>query len=575
MIKRFHLFNAVFCVIICVVSTFALRAEADEYQRQAAIDIQHYRFTLTLSDESDEIRGQAEITIRFTDDGAKSFFLDLTNIKGNSGSASAADSRGMVVDKVVQKIKQSQNTEIDNASTDLSFEHHDNHLVIHTGTPTPKKGEERIYIISYHGIPDDGLIIRKTRSGLRTFFSDHFPNRARHYLPMIDHPHDKATSEFIINAPAHYRVISNGVEIKDQVEEKNGMERTHWIEDKPISTYLMVIGVADFTVRQEPAFTWRGKEIPITTWVYKEDEESGINDFVVTSSALKYFSENFGPYPFRKLANVESSTKWGGMENASCIFYPARAVASDRSIDNTVVHEIVHQWFGDAVTISDWNHVWLSEGFATYFTHVYNEVTYGRERAVEGLKRDRERVIQYDKAHPGIAVVDAKLGPDEILSPLTYQKAGWVLHMLRRRIRDGAFWQAIGQFYRKNRFDNVTTDDFLREVNLAYGQPLDWFFDQWIMKPGHPIVEGSWTFDEASHSIHLNLKQVQKEQPVFLMKIDVAVIGRDGKESNRVTMRMTTREQSFLIEGVQSVTRVVLDPDTWLLFENHFESESK
>jgi len=550
--------------MICALWLGGLRASADEYPRQSAIDIQHYVFDLTLSDTTDEIRGKATVQVRLRDDEMKSFFLDLENVKKGETGGADDSARGMIVDGVLLVDKEGDST------GEVVYEHHDDHLVIHTGESTVKKGEIRIYEISYHGIPKDGLIIGKSLSGKRTFFSDHFPNRARDYLPTIDHPHDRATSEFIITAPAHYRVVSNGLEM-GRVDLGDGMVRTHWKEDKPISTYLMVIGAADFTVRDEPAFTWRGRTVPISTWVYQGDEAAGLDDFAITVDALKYFSGEFGPFPFKKLANVESSTRWGGMENASCIFYPERSVAGNRSMDNTVVHEIVHQWFGDGVTVSDWNHVWLSEGFATYFTHVFNEETYGRDRAVEGLKRDRARVIQYERTHPGVSVVDENLGPNEILSALSYQKGGWVLHMLRRKIGGGAFSHAISQYYRKNRYGNVVTDDFRKAVKQAYGRPIEWFFDQWIYKPGHPIVEGSWSFDESSRTIQLKLQQVQTEQPVFRIDIDVAVIGQDGHESNHVTLRMTEITQSFQIDVVANPARVVLDPDTWLLFENRFE----
>jgi len=331
---------------VALILAFIVSAlRADDYPRQTAIDILHYTFALELSDESDAIRGRATMQVKFNKTGVDSFTLDLIG-RNDAGVAET----GMIVRAVT------------NGADPVEFTHEGDRLSLHPDA-APAAGEVRSYTIDYEGVPADGLIIGTNRHGDRTFFADNFPNRARHWLPTLDHPSDKAACEFIITAPEHYRVIATGTLI-DESEQPGGLRRTQTRQDTPLSTYLMVIGVARFAVQDLQAH----HGIPLSTWVYPQDREAGFRDFSEAGAPLDFFIDYIGPYPWSKLANVQSTTRYGGMENAGNIFYGERAITGRGNAGPLIAHEIAHQWFGDAVTVDDWHHVWLSEGFATSTT---------------------------------------------------------------------------------------------------------------------------------------------------------------------------------------------------------------
>ena len=539
------------CVLYlnCILLTIA-SAQADDYPRRKNVDVLHYAFTLTLHDDTDEIQGIASIRVKFSGDNVNTCEFDL--IGGTSDPAEAESGVGMVVDAVH-----------DSNNRPVAYTFSGNRIRIDLSANEPEAGDIRIFEINYHGIPEDGLVISKNRHGKRTFFSDHFPNRARQYLPSIDHPYDKATSSFTVIAPQNYEVISNGVSLGTRPV-GNGMVQTEWKNDVPLPTYLMAIGVADFAVREDQPF----KKIPISAWVYEEDAEVGLEDFNITPSVLQFLTENVGPYPFAKLANVESNTRWGGMENASCIFYPERSVASTTPFDGTVVHEISHQWFGDSVTESDWDHVWLSEGFATYFTHLYNEKTYGRDRMNAGLKRDRKRIFQFERRRPGIAIVDTNVPVDQILSTLTYEKGSWVLHMLRGEMGDENFWRGIRAYYTKYRNGNALTDDLRVVMEELSGKDLKPFFDRWVYSPGHPVFDLDWSYDESRKVVSFYVRQVQAAGGrAYRFPLDVVAIDGDGNRVLVETLAVSKVNQSFEFKAGERPTEIEWDPNTRLLFE--------
>ena len=164
------------------------------------------------------------------------------------------------------------------------------------------------------------------------------------------------------------------------------MRRTHWKQSVPIASWLYALGVARFAVHHYDVV--RG--IPQQVWVFPQDREQGYDDLRAAPGgrAFEFFSEWIGPYSYEKLAHVQAAGIGGGTEHASAIFYGEKGVASGRA---PVVHEVAHQWWGNAVTEKDWDDVWLSEGFATYFTHLYTEQFSGRDAFVRGLREPTSR----------------------------------------------------------------------------------------------------------------------------------------------------------------------------------------
>ena len=519
-----------------------LSLAADTYPRQP-LDVEHYRFALTLADTSDRVAGEATVRVRMLAAGVTAVSLDL------GGTTPARAGRGMTVDRVTA----------DGASA--THTHSADRLTI--TLPAPSRDRQRIdLVIRYAGIPADGLQIKLNRHGDRTFFSDNWPDKARQWLPTIDHISDKATMEMVVEAPAHYQVVSNGRRV-EETDRPDDMRRTVWHESVPIAPWLYVLGVARFAVQHVGDYNG----LPIETWVFAQDRDAGFYDFAEpTRQALAFYSERVGPYSYEKLANVQSNSVSGGMEAASAIFYSPGSVVGDRNIRwrNVVIHEIAHQWFGNAVTEHDWDDVWLSEGFATYFTQLFIEHAYGRDEFIENMRRSRQTILDFYAKTPDYRVVHDNLDDmSRVTTGMTYQKGAWVLHMLRQRMGDEVFWAGIRAYYRRYKDASASTTDFREVMEQTSGTPLAWFFDQWLYRGGVPRLSVAWAWDSAARTVTVDLRQVQPGPP-FRLALELGVQTAGGATRiERVEMTGTSAATTF--KSDQEPAAVVVDPRVRLL----------
>jgi aminopeptidase N len=516
--------------------TLTSQSFADTYPRNLAVDIQRYIFLLHLNDTTNRIAGTA--TIRFvTRKSIRELELDL--IGENRGT-------GMRVSQVRQ------------GSREISFHHVSNRLKIFFPEEIPAGLEYQI-AIDYGGIPADGLIISKNRYGDRTFFGDNWPDRARHWLPTIDHPYDKAAVEFIVHAPLRYQVMANGIRMEESYI-SDQLKLTHWVEDTDIPTKVMVIGVARFATRNLGYVN----QVPVESWVYWQNREEGFRDYAPAVDILAFFNELIGPYPYRKLAHVQSTTRYGGMENASAIFYHEASITGKGNIESLIAHEAAHQWFGDAVSEADWHHVWLSEGFATYFTHLYMEQRYGVEKRKERMLRDRLVVIQHNRKSPA-PIIDTRISNySELLSPHVYERASWVLHMLRHQLGDSVFLRGIRTYFYRYKNGNALTDNFRTIMEEVSGRNLERFFRQWLYEFSLPqLIVGS---HYVNGILEISVEQLQRTNPFELfLEIDLTL---PGEGTQRHTLHISRQKEVFRIPLPEKPQRIAIDPDVHLLYED-------
>jgi aminopeptidase N len=506
---------------------------ADTYPRQSAVDALHYRFAIELDESALRVVGETTATFRIVAP-AQAIEMDLVTASGG---------KGMVVERVTER------------GAPIEFTHAANRLRVAI-PPGVRPGDEVTYTIAYGGVPADGLQVLTNMHGERVLFSEGWPNRARHWLPTIDHPYDKATAEMIVTAPAQWQVVSNGL-LVEEVDLDRNRRRTHWRQSVPIASWLFAIGVARFDAHH--AGTIEG--VPLQTWSFPQDRSAARGLFEETSRrAVSFFSDRVGPYPYEKLANVQASGFGGGMENATVVFYGEKGVAAGRG---PVVHEIAHQWFGNSVTERDWDDVWLSEGFATYFALLYREHFDGRDAFVDALKRSRGSILQAEKKLPDTPVIHRNLDDMErVLNNFVYEKGGWVLHMLRAEVGTESFWQGIREYYRRFRDRNASTDDLRQVMEQVSGKDLRWFFSQWLTRGGTPRIEATWHYDAAQKAIELTARQTQAGEPY---RLDLEV-GLESPSGARVeTLRLHGPSTTVRIPSDASATAVVLDPGTWLL----------
>jgi len=328
----------------------------------------------------------------------------------------------------------------------------------------------------------------------------------------------------------------------------------------PLAVKVMVIGVAKFAM-QESA---RLNDVAITSWVFPQNRAEGFRDYAVAISPLTFFQQKVGPYPYKKLANVQSKTRFGGLENANTIFYYENSVTGKAEQEALVAHEIAHQWFGNSATEADWHHVWLSEGFATYFTNLYLEHTYGRDRFLRQQLSDREKIVRYSQKvwRP---IVDTDIAdPKNVLSPNTYEKGGWLLHMLRQELGDEMFWQGIRAYYAKFAGKNALSEDFQAVMEQTSGKDLKRFFKQWLYQSGYPKLQGTWTYDATNKEVVVQLEQTNQE--LFEFPMELALQQADGKFVTQ-SVRVTQAKESFRLKSEVAPKLVSLDPNVRLLFE--------
>jgi len=527
--------------------------DAAPAEGHAGVDARHYRFALTLREETDRISGTATVRVRFLTDTLSAFALDLVGQSGDSGMQ-------------VESVERVGGDELDVA-------HESNRLRIELAA-RPETGETRAYRIRYGGVPADGLIIAENQFGDRTFFGDNWPTRARHWLPSIDHPADKATVAFEVTAPDAYQVVANG-RLAERTDLPGPTSVTRYRTNARLPMKVAVIGAARFAVDYPGAAAGP----PLESWVYPQSRSEGFDQMAQAGRIVAFFVEKIGPFPFEKLANVESKTRYGGMENAGSIFYSESAVAEGEDIEPLLAHEIVHQWFGDAVTETSYAHLWLSEGFATYLTDLFIEAIYGEERFQKRMRRERQAVAEFARKKPAAPLVDASFDEaTEILDPFRYQKGAWVLHMLRRKVGPEAFWDGLGRYYRRYRGGNADTQDFRRSMEAASGQDLASFFEQWTRGPALPRYEGSWRYEpqggaQSGGRVIVELRQRAPEGFTFALPLEIGRYPSTGAEPRIETLDVNARQETFSFAVEEEPARVALDPNVNTLMTAQFERE--
>ena len=474
--------------------------------QQAAFHVANYDLTLDLPESGKNITGRAELTVVRTAP-ADTLVLDLLDLAV---------------------------THVTLAGKPATFTQDAGHVRILAGG---SRGDTMRVVVDYAGPVRDGLIIGTDSAGRWMAFGDNWPNRARHWIPSIDHPRDKATVSWNVRAPSKLKVVANGKLIEEAAippapqgaaSSSNAAPRTltRWRESHPIPVYLMTIAAAPL-MRYDLGTSACGLArdggcVIQMVYVAPEQQRSMPGDFRYSGDIVDFFSHMVAPFPYEKLAHVQSSTRFGGMENASAIFYADAGFRKDGTHASTIAHETAHQWFGDAVTEREWSHLWLSEGFATYFEalwtrHAFGDSAFEREMASARAQLLRDPVVA---ARP---VIDS--GQTDLMRLLdanSYQKGGWTLHMLRSLVGDSAFFRGIRDYYNGHIDGNASTDDLMASVENRAGVKLGWFFDQWLRRPGFASITTSWSYDAASRRVVLDVEQGTRFAPYrFPLSVDV------------------------------------------------------
>jgi len=589
-------------VLLLASAVISADCAADMYPRQPGIKILKYSFDVTLGDESDELTVKDTIEVQILADNVRGLELDLCQLirtphapdrlnpclvpqprplRGEQAPPAAPAPTsvgfGMTVTTVAAGDKQ------------LEFRHEKDRLHISFPQPT-HVGEKLAIAVSYHGKPATGLFIGKNKYGDRVFFTDNWPDKARNWLATIDHISVKAPKTVSITAPRKYQVVSNGL-LKEHTDLPGDLRRTVWEESLPIPSWQFSLAVAQMSVN----YFAHADNVQFSAWLFPQDRAAGLKALdPLTQSVFDFYRSHIAPYTYEKLAQVEAAGGGGATEPATTIFYYSGFGA--------VAHEMAHQWFGNAVTEADWDDVWLSEGFATYFNLLYTEHQSGRDAFLNGVRRTQAAALKYALAHPADTVVHNNLQNDSDVffnSAQIYQGGAMVLHMLRGVLGDEKFWAGIRLYSNRFRNASATTDDFrhaMEDACHASGdcpadhEDLSWFFHEWLNRGSILELKGNWHYDAQAKQLQVVLDQTQS-QGLYRMPIEIGIIappsatfrpeapaGRVGE--NRASQ---TRSAKMLIDKQHNIltipidtepSDVQVDPNSWvpmtkITFEKH------
>ena len=428
--------------------------------------------------------------------------------------------------------------------------------------------EELTLVISYHtnqpppdkraGLGGGGLNFIKPRpddlNRPRQIWSQGEAETNHLWFPCFDHPNDFATSEVIATVEQPLSVISNGKLIS--VNQNSDGSRTYdWKIDEPHATYLTSIIVGEFA-----SVTGDYDGIPIVTNVYKNEVAEGQVTAARLPEMVKFFSEMTGvKYPYAKYAQTTVRDFGGGMENISAttqtdnMIHDARTEL-DSTSDGLQSHELAHQWFGDLVTARSWSDIWLNEGFATYFQAMWDEHNLGHDDFLYlDVKANQDQYYQaWGRGQRRPIVTRNYASPDSVFDTYAYPRAGAVLHMLRTFLGEDNWWRSINHYLTKHAHQPVETAQFRIAIEETTGQPMDWFFDEWLYKMGHPVFRVTQDYDATNKKLTLLVRQDQlldfesqyPQVTLFRTPVDIEIATASNTRIERVEIA-AKQEQTF------------------------------
>lgn len=375
-----------------------------------------------------------------------------------------------------------------------------------------------------------------------------WPEEAHRWFPCFDAPNDKATSELQITVPYGWKALSNGRLVEEAADAAAGTATFHWLQDQPHPTYNVMLVAGPFVVLPDKL-----GDLPVNYWVYPRAAAAAPRSFQKTPRMIDFYNTTFAyPYPWAKYDQICTAGTGGGMEATSATMlgddtiHDARA-DQDFSSEGLVAHELAHQWWGNLVTERHWTDVWLSESFATYSEYLWTRFDRGEdEGALNLLDKKNEYLWEAKNRYMRPLVFNRYNEPWDVMDAHAYPKGAAILHMLRNVLGDKAFFESMSLFLRRFEFRTADTHDFINAVKDAAGVNPDWFFEQWIFRPGHPVFDVDWTWDEAGRTVRLRVAQVQdmtRGVSIFRVPVRIGIVTDRGTRIERV--EVTKAEETF------------------------------
>jgi aminopeptidase N len=457
-------------------------------------------------------------------------------------------------------------TSVKQSTTNLSFvQNGNNELVISLPTILATGASTTVEII-YSGEPPQNAFEAfaiNEHAGAAGMWTLSEPYGARDWWPCKQDLNDKiSTIDVYVTAPSQYVSVSNGLE-QTQVTNANGTKTTHFHHGYPIPAYLIAFAVTNYQVYTQTAGTVPNT-FPIVNYIYPESYTSAVNSLAQTLPIMALYETLFEPYPFRNEKYGHAQFGWGGgMEHTTVSFMGSFS-------RGLIAHELAHQWFGDKITCGTWKDIWLNEGFATYLSALVIENLDG----LNAFVTQKAAMVNYITSSPvgNLYLTDAQLTDVGRIfsSRLSYNKGAMVLEMLRFKMGDTAFFQAIKNYLADTTlaYSYAITTDLKAHLETVYGQSLTEFFNDWVYNQGYPtytITAQNWGSGQAKFVV--NQTQSDPSVSYFEMPIPIRIVGSSGQTADLV-LNNTTNGEAFIENVPFTVTSVLFDPEVHLISRN-------
>ena len=428
------------------------------------------------------------------------------------------------------------------------------HLII-----TGVDGSELKLEVFYHGKPRNlglGSFVFSKFNGRKYLYTINEPVYASSWFPCNDFPEDKALTNVTIETPLGYTSVSNGKLVAYKKTE--GGSIFTWESKHPIATYLVTIYSGKYSEIMDSVLI-NNKKLLIENFVFPKDSQFAFEDLKIQKEGLKLFSKMFGEYPFieEKYGAVEITWPLGGIENQTASGIGQKFFSGENLFRDLFLHELAHQWWGNAVTLSNWNEIWLNEGFAVYSVGLFDEKEFGKRALQAFLFDKKEDFRQSSLEFPG----------KYALSNLTYFKGAWVLHMLRNEIGDSAFFRTLKAYFKKFKYKNTTTKKFEKLTEKIAGKNLDYFFNQWINKKGIPvfkIIYSSIKSKEKTFVVRLKLLQKGIYND-YKIKLPFKFISKKVEKTFKDTVFVRSKKMQLIKEFPAPIDSVTIDDSDLLI----------
>lgn len=546
-------FLAIFSVFLFQLFVPANTGNEQSFNRVRDFDVLHYKIGARFDQAKKTVYGDATITFKPLSGELKDIELDAKDLKFSA--ITRADS-GLSLKYAYDKRKL-------RISFDKPLLPDEEMSIRFVYTARPKKG---IYFVP--ALRSRGRVIRSSQ-----IWTQGEAEETHHWLPSYDFPDDKATTEQIITVNARDTVIGNGF-LAAETANRNGTKTFHYKMTVPHSVYL-----SSFVVGRYLKIEDKHKNIPLAYYVYPGRKALAAKAFGRTKEMMAIFEKFTGiDYPYSKYDQViVARFPFGGMENITAttladseVLFLDSASGHD-AIDDLVSHELAHSWFGNLVTCRNWAELWLNESFASYMEAVFRENTYGRANYDEKIREDASEYFSYtatnEAARHGLFNKTANPEDDDTMfDPVTYNKGSAIVHTLREEVGDELFWKSIRMYLDRFKFKNVETHDLKEVFEEVSGRDLDWFFDQWVYRTGHPEIGVKQTFDQSTGVLTLQFLQSSSkaEDPFALYRLPLEIEVKTSQETikenflfdertKKISIKTKIKPEDLIIDGKNKI----------------------